>query len=182
MINAAGSTAIMAERGSDSYTELIDKAAESLDYGYDLTFIVSKKPLEASIAANRTNKLRAVVCRTQADASKARRAKANIIIMDDEEFSKTSAASIMRGWLGSAPEPSSEEPEEEGPGRGVGITEMGSSMSGMLEAGMGMIKKPFLNSKAKAKREEPVEEDEEDIKKPKGGGIIKSLKYTFGIE
>jgi ribose 5-phosphate isomerase RpiB len=175
-INAAGNTAIMAERGSDDYTDLIGQAAEGLDYGYDLTLLLTTKPLEANIAANKTNKLRAVVCSTQADASKARKARANIIIMDDDEFSKASAANIMRGWLGSTPEPS----DEEEPEQSMGIAEMGKSAFGVLNSGISVLKRP---ARAKAKAEKEEDEDEaEDMKKPKGGGLIKQIKYTFCIE
>jgi ribose 5-phosphate isomerase RpiB len=175
-INAAGSTAIMEEHESNSYVELIDKAAESLENGYDLIVLVSRKPLEANIAANKTTKLRAVVCRTQTDASKARKARANIIIMDDGEFSKTSASGIMRGWAGSTPEP----PSEEEPEQSVGISEMGRSVLGALSSGLSVLKKS-TSTKNRVERESS-EDEEGDIRKPKGGGIIKSLKYTFGLE
>jgi ribose 5-phosphate isomerase RpiB len=175
-INAAGNTAIMAEHGSNDYTDLISQAAEGLNYGYDLTLLLTTKPLEASIAANKTNKLRAVVCNTQADASKARKARANIIIMDDDEFSKASATNIMRGWLGATPESSEEDNEPE---KSVGIAEAGKSAFGILSSSVSMLKKP-TRTKAKVEKEE-VEEGE-DIKRPKGGGLIKQIKYTFGIE
>ena len=179
MINAAGNTAIMNERGSDSYTDLIDKAVESIEYGYDFTVLVTRKPLEASIEANRTNKLRAVVCRSQEDASRARKARANLIIMDDDEFSKTAASGIMRGWLGSVPESAYEEEEPE---QSMGVTEMGRSVFGILNSGVSMLKRPS-RPRAKAERESKAEDDEvEDIKKPKGGGIIKNIKYVFGLE
>ncbi len=177
VVNAAGNTAIMEEHESESYTDLIDDAVESLGNDYDLTILVTRKPFEASIAANKTNKLRAVVCRTQADASKARQARANIVIMDDGEFTKTSASGIMRGWIGSAPDSSEEEEEPE---KGISITEMGQSAISALNSKIGMIKKPS-RQKARAKSESK-DEDDDDIQKPKGGGLIKNIKYMFGIE
>jgi len=175
-INAAGSTAIIEEHESNSYVELIDKAAESLENGYDLIVLVSRKPLEANIVANKTTKLRAVVCRTQTDASKARKARANIIIMDDGEFSKTSASGIMRGWIGSAPEPQS----EEDPAQSIGISEMGRSALGALSSRISMLKKS-THTRTRVERENS-EDDEDDVRKPKGGGIIKNIKYAFGLE
>lgn len=180
IINTANHTAIMSEVASDSYSELIDEAVEGVDEGYDLTVLISKKPLEACIEANRTSKLRAVVCKTQSDAMKARRAKANVMIIDAGDFNKTTASSIMRGWFSAVSEPVESEPETSE--QKSGISSIGRSALGILNSGAVIIKGRGRQN-ARAEQETSVEEEEtEDLKKPKGKGVIKNIKYMFGIE
>ena len=185
IINSTNNTAIIGNPEAEGYSELIDEAVESLNSGYDFSVLISKKPIEASIAANRANKLRAVVCRSQADSARARRAKANLIILDDTEFSKTSAASIMRGWFGSSTESADE--EQEPPEPRTSASGAGNSVLGVLNSGIGIIKgrnrqKIGIEHKKTDKEENKEGDEEEDTKRPKNGGIIGSIKYIFGIE
>jgi ribose 5-phosphate isomerase RpiB len=181
VINAASQTAIMSEVASEDYSELIDEAVDSIGEGYDLVVLISKSPAEACIAANKTSRIRAVVCKTQSDAAKAKKARANLIIIDISDLTKTAASSIMKGWFGSGTgsAPADEEPEDEKQESAIG--NIGKGVLGALSSGAGAIKERS-KPKAKAAKEEEEEEEEDDTKKPKGGGIIKSIKYAFGIE
>jgi hypothetical protein len=169
----------MSEVKSTDYSELIDDAVDNLGEGYDFTVLISKASAEACIAANKTSKLRAVVCKTQSDAMKARKAKANMIIIDAADLNKTSASSIMRGWFNSssAPDDADAETDDQAPAP----SSKGKGMFSMLHSGSGIVKG---KSKPKAKAAQPAQDEEEDddAEKPKGGGIVNNLKYIFGIE
>ena len=177
IINAASHTAIMNELKTESYTDLIDAAVEYMSSGCDLAVLISKKPLEASIAANRTSKLRAVVCGDNVDAVKARKARANMIILDDSEFTKPVVSNILRGWFGATAE-IGEEPELEA--NSIDIGKIGKSAISALNSSIGIIK--GQSGKKPKEWDEETEEDEGDMKKPKGKGIVKDIKYIFGIE
>ena len=181
VINAANNTAIMGESESKDASDLIDEAADNVSEGYDLIVLISKAPVEACIAANKTSKLRAVVCGSQSDAMKAKKAKANMIIIDVADVNKTTASGIMRGWFSSGSAPAETEPEPKAQGSAIG--NIGKGALGILNSGAGILKGSGTRKpKADKKDDEEEEEDADDMKKPKNGGIVANIKYMFGIE
>jgi hypothetical protein len=176
-INSSSNTAIIGNPEDEEYLDLIDKAVDGLDDGYDISILITSKPIEANIKANRTSKLRAVVCRSQADAVGAKKARANLVILDANGFDESSVAGIMRG-LASSSGPTDEEDEP---------SKQGKSISEPFKSAIGVVKSGILGGmkgqkRQKNKEESKDEKEEDDIKKPKNGGIIENIKYTFGIE
>jgi ribose 5-phosphate isomerase RpiB len=171
-INSTGGTAIMSEHVPADYNELVEDMLGGDNRDFDLTVAISKQPIETSIEANRSGKLRAVVCRDPQEAAMARKAHTNVIVLDRNGFEEEDAGDIVEAWLGASEQRATAEDA-----RAIKQTRH-TDMLGQLFS--------FANRKTarkKRKSTERIEDDDQDeIPKPKGKGIIKNIKYTFGIE
>ena len=169
--NSNNRATISESKGSDN-EQFVDELLDNLDE-FDVSMLVSKKPIEASIEANKTDKLKAAVCKDLSDAENAAKAGVNVIILDGNRFTKSYAGEVLRGWLSSGGEEAIDaetEPEEQ--------------HTGVKKIGSGIFKSISMNRKHTKKESEHEYEDEEDEEKehkPKKG-IIKNIKYMFGLE
>lgn len=179
-ISANNIAAIISEMGSSDYKEMLQDAADNIG-NYDFTTMLSAQAFEANMRANRNSRLRAVVCRSALDAAKARRANANLIIVDSNGFTKDQGANIVRGWT-SAASRAVEESEERGEQselkeRGIGIFGSGRQMIGSLKKTTVAVAK----AKPQKAKPEPEEVESSNPAEPKRG-ILGRIKYTFGLE
>ena len=162
MMAKANHSPIISEVSSDDYNELIEDAIGNAKSGYDLMVMVSSDSVDACIEANKSGKLRALVCSTAEDAARARKAGVNLIIIDNST-TKTDSYNVIRGWIsGTAPAQKREYAEKQQ-----------SSLSKIAK---------MMPQKKEAEKE-PKQEEEEDMPPPKKeSGIIGKIKYTFGVE
>lgn len=165
MLAKANHSPIISEVSSDDYNELIEDAIDNAKSGYELMVMVSSDSVDACIEANKSGKLRALVCSTAEDAARARKAGVNLIIIDNSA-TKTDSYNVIRGWLGSAAGPA---PKRE-------YAEKQSSLSKITRI------MPQRKEKEKEAEKEPEPEEEEMEPPKKGTGIIGKIKYTFGVE
>src|SRR5271157_5696746 len=114
-INANFGTAIISERIASSYGELVDDILEYREADFDLIVIVSKQPIETSIEANRSGKLMAAVCRNPKEATMAKKASANVVVLDCNGFDNEYADEIVGAWIAAGEGPKEEEHETEAP-------------------------------------------------------------------
>ena len=173
-INSAGSTAIISETVSSDYTALVEDLLDDKGRHTDLAVVISKQPIEASIEANRSGKFRAVVCRNKREAAKARKAHANVIVLDRGDLEDDGGGDIIEGWLGAEERGTEDEevPEPKQANRPDTLKHLFSFAN----------RKPARKKRNNTEREEEEEPEDEEIPKPKGKGIIDNIKYTFGIE
>ena len=166
-IAKANHSPIMSELSSDDYNEMIDEAIDNAKSGYDIMVMLSADSVDACIEANKTGKLRAIVCSTAEDAAKARRAGVNLVVIDSSS-TRADIGNVARGIL--SPATASAQPAQK---RELVEKPAPKPMFG------GVMKK-----KEQRPKEEPEEEEEEEEEPapPKGGGIIGKIKYTFGLE
>ena len=183
-INSTGGTAILSEDVPSDYGELVDDMLEDKDSDFDLIVAISKHPIEVSIEANKSGKLRAVVCRNQQEAKMARKARTNVIVLDGSGLEEEEAGDIIEAWLGAAEQRSDEEEEAPAAKPARHADEKLKRLFSFAN------QKPARKKRKPTERDEPEEREEEDDKdeedemppKPKGKGFIKNLKYTFGVE
>ncbi|MDE1810423.1 MAG: RpiB/LacA/LacB family sugar-phosphate isomerase [Candidatus Micrarchaeota archaeon] len=161
-IAKANHSPIMSELSTDDYKEMVDEAIDNAKSGYDLMVMVSSDSVDACIEANKSGKLRALVCSTAEDAARARKAGVNLIIIDNST-TKTDSYNVIRGWMGgTAPAQKKEYVEKQ-------------------QSSLSKITKIMPQKKEAEKEPEP--EEEEDMPPPKKEtGIIGKIKYTFGVE
>ena len=159
----AGNSPIMSELSGDDYTEMIDEAIDNSKSGYDMVVMLSADSVDACIEANKTGKLRAIVCSTAEDAAKARRAGVNLVVIDSSS-TKAEIANVARGIM-SSPAAAVQPMQKKEPIERPAPKPMFS----------GIMKK-----KEQKQKEEAQEEDEPAP--PKEGGIMSKIKYTFGLE
>ncbi len=82
-INSNGSTAIISEKdGSDQRTAILD-LKENVDVD-DFCVVINRSPKEFTIAANKIQDARAVLCKDREDSAEAYDAKANVLIFDSK--------------------------------------------------------------------------------------------------
>lgn len=181
-INSVGNTAIMSERVSSDYNELVEDALRSKDF--DLMVAISKRPVETCIEANRDDRLRAAVCKDRKEASMARKAHANMAILDGNNLDDQDAENIVEALLKSPGQSGLSAEEEEHSKSQRRIGGIGSSLFSPSEQHAAHNKKkeePAKESREE-KKEEREEEHEDEIPKPRGKGLINSIKDMFGIE
>jgi ribose 5-phosphate isomerase RpiB len=176
-INSTGGTAIMSEHVPSDYSELVEDMLGGDNRDFDLIVAISKQPIETSIEANRSGKLRAVVCRNPKEAAMARKAHTNVIVLDRNDFEDEDAGDIVEAWLGA--------PEQRATAEDAHAIRQNPIRQGQHTNVLGQLFS-FANQKTVRKKrrsaERTEEEDQDEIPKPKGKGIIKNIKYTFGIE
>lgn len=187
IINSMGNAAILSEVQVRDHEDLVGDISEHLNYGFDVHVLISREPVEASLVANKTARIRAVICRTPADARRAHRARANVIIFDSAEFERGSIADIMGAWFSAKPtqgDPAEQQSQtyyQPAPKRGIGISSAGKSILGILGQHSGMVKSPRPYGEKRIPEAAPSPND--DAQKPKkGAGIVKNLKYIFGLD
>lgn len=204
IINRSGNTCIMSDEDSEDYMTLLKDVRSSMS-GYDISILISKEPMKASIEANRMGGIRATVCKDTEDAEAAIEAKSNLIILDSSKVYRMDTRSIIKSIEDSfeSPAPKQKYAEEipapkkekvQQPQRiaipakstGGGIGSMFGSIKGAFgksdsEKGSGMVKeKPVqkvVEKPAKVKMPEMA-----PLKKKGKGGFLGSLKDTFGVE
>lgn len=172
-VNSSGDTALMSENVPSNYTELVDDLLDDKNHDFDLTVAISKQPIEASIEADRDSKFRAVVCRNLQEAAKARKARTNVIVLDCNDLEDDDAANIVEAWVKAKPSSA----DEATTAKQTGHTDTAKHLFSFMDQ-----KSVPKKRKIEHVEKEPEEEPEEDLQKPKGKGIIKNIKYTFGLE
>lgn len=80
-VSSSGSTPIISNRRAKGYMEMLDEIASQAG-SYDLFFMVTSDPVNASIDANKRPGIRAYFCDNQKYVSMSRDAGANVIIFD----------------------------------------------------------------------------------------------------
>ncbi len=197
IISRSGSTCIMSDEDSDDYMALLKDVRSSMS-GYDISILISKEPMKASIEANRMGGVRAAVCKDTEDAQAAIEAKSNLIILDATKVYRMDTRGIVRSiedslespepkqkYIEEAPAPKKEKVQQaqrDAPTRseGRGVGNVFGSIRGAL--GMGDSEKEEPMQK---KFEKPIKvkvPDEPAPRKKGKGGFLGSLKDTFGVE
>ncbi|MGI0133867.1 MAG: RpiB/LacA/LacB family sugar-phosphate isomerase [Candidatus Micrarchaeaceae archaeon] len=176
VLNYTNNVAIMSEVRSSDYEDLVMDVSENINKDFDIAAMVSENPIEANVQANKTGNLRAAVVRTAAEARYARKASVNLLIFDAATFNRNDALNIIGSWLSTtavakgvpmAPQ----RPEKQR----VSIRESGVNVLASFMPNDASVKKP-------AKRPMPVPKvREEHASGQAPQGIIKKLKYTFGL-
>ena len=203
VINRSGNTCIMSDQDSEDYMDLLKDVRGSMS-GYDISILISKEPMRASIEANRMGGVRAAVCKDTEDAAAAIDAKSNLIILDASKVYRMDTRGIVKSiedslespapkqkYVEEAPAPKKEKVQQvqraepaKSTGGGVG------GMFGSIKGALGMSDSDKGGDKVKEKQvqkkaEKPVKAKipEEAPPKKKGrGGLMGSLKDTFGVE
>ena len=182
-INSTGRTAIMSEEVPSDYSDLVEDMLHDGDKEFDLTVVISRQPVETCIEANRNERFRAAMCRNLKEAAMAKAARTNVLVLDGNDFRYDETSDIVGAWLGSHEQRRAEEEEEVREAKPVHHEDVFKHLLSFAE------RKPEHKKHKKAEREKDEEveeagqeEEEEEGPKPKGGGIVKSIKYTFGIE
>ncbi|HUY70520.1 MAG TPA: hypothetical protein VMV00_03055 [Candidatus Baltobacteraceae bacterium] len=166
-ISKANHSPIMSELSYGDYNDMIDEAIDNVKSGYDLMLMFASDSINACIEANKTGKLRAVVCSTQEDAARAKKAGVNLVIIDGDA-NKTEAYGVIRGLLSAtAQQPTKKEPEKQQP------------------AAKPLFKMPQMQRGQRVEEEEGEEPEEEEDDAPppkKEDGIVGKIKYHFGLD
>ncbi|HVC58477.1 MAG TPA: hypothetical protein VND15_03315 [Candidatus Acidoferrales bacterium] len=164
-IAKANHSPIMSELSYGDYNDMIDEAIDNLKSGYDLMLMFASDSINACIEANKTGKLRAVVCSTQEDAARAKKAGVNLVIIDGDA-NKTEAYGVIRGLLSATVQQSpKKEAEKQQP------------------ASKPLFKMPMQRrQQAEEEEEEPEEEEDEGTPPKKESGIVGKIKYHFGLD
>lgn len=197
IISRSGSTCIMSDEDSDDYMALLKDVRSSMS-GYDISILISKEPMKASIEANRMGGVRAAVCKDTEDAQAAIEAKSNLIILDATKVYRMDTRGIVRSiedslespepkqkYIEEAPAPKKEKVQQaqrDAPTRseGRGVGNVFGSIRGALGMGDSEKEKPMQK-----KFEKPIKvkvPDEPAPRKKGKGGFLGSLKDTFGVE
>ncbi|MDE1869254.1 MAG: RpiB/LacA/LacB family sugar-phosphate isomerase [Candidatus Micrarchaeota archaeon] len=175
VLNYTNNVAIMSEVKSSDYEDLVEDVSESINKDFDIAAMVSENPIEASVKANKTGNLRAAVVRTVAEARYARRAGVNLLIFDAAGFNRNDALNIITGWLSTASAPRGEPAVPRPERRRASIRESGASVLASFMPDDAELRKP-------AKRQMPAPRVREEMPSgPAPKGLLKKIKYTFGL-
>lgn len=174
VLNYTNNVAIMSEVKSSDYEDLVMDVSENINRDFDIAAMVSENPIEANVKANKTGNLRAAVVRNVAEAKYARKAVVNLLIFDAATFNRNDALNIISGWLSTTAASKTEmnAPRPERPR--VSVREAGSNVLASFMPSESIAKRP-------AKRPMPKMKEERMPEGPAPKGILKKLKYTFGI-
>ncbi len=175
-INSLGHTAIISEAAPTGYEDIVKDMLDNHSYDYDLTVALAKGPVELSVSINRNGKFASAVCRDAQESAMARKARANVLVLDSNGFDPDDAGGIVEAWLGS-PEPRPQAAAQMPAPRKAGRSGMAAQLLSLTGIQPGQKK-----HKKEPRREERQEDAEDDAPRPKGKGIINSIKYTFGLE
>lgn len=173
VLNSTNNSAIMSEVKSNDYEDLVMDVAQNINNDFDVATMVSSNPIEANIEANKTGKLRAAVVRSVAEAKYARKAGVNLIILDAATFNKSDALNIIKSWLNTSDDSRQDTSQQKMPKQKITIKESGNNVLSSFMPKDAMVKK-------QKRKPEPQMQDDVDVPAPKEG-IIKRIKYTFGI-
>ena len=185
VINSTGNSAILSEEPVRTHEEMIDDVSEHLNYGFDVHVLISKEPVEASLVANKAPRIRAVICRTPADAKRARKARANVIIFDSAEFERGTVADIMGGWFSSRTEQPAQDDAAyypSAPRREIDISGIGKGLLGSLGIQRAEVKPPRERQEKRQTEPQGYAPEAEAQKPKKGAGVVKNIKYIFGLD
>ncbi len=101
VVSASGSTPIISNRRAKGYRDMLDEIAAQAG-SFDMFFMVTSDPINASIEANKRPGLRAYFCDSQRYVNMSRDAGANVIILDLRTVSRPEYASIISGIVSSS--------------------------------------------------------------------------------
>ena len=185
IINSSGSTCIIGDVDSDDYRALIKGIRDSAD-DFDLSILVSRNPMAAAMEANRTAGLRASVCKDPEDAAEAMEAKANLIVLDEAKLGKEGIQGILESCdsaMGGGKQHARPERAEAHKEKGQRRWGFADSVKGMFGASDDYVGREHVQNKREETRKERDEEPEPRERRKRGsGGMLDSLKDTFGIE
>ncbi len=104
IVSASGATPIISNKRARSYREMLDEIAAQQD-AYDLYFMVTADPVNASIDANKRHGMRAYFCDSQRYVAASRDAGTNVVVLDIRTVSRPEYSSIISGFAGSSSMP-----------------------------------------------------------------------------
>ncbi|MGC8669883.1 MAG: RpiB/LacA/LacB family sugar-phosphate isomerase [Candidatus Micrarchaeia archaeon] len=144
----------------------------------DVCFAISSKPIDLSIDANKAQGIRAAYCKDSSDIASARKAGANVIVLDAANASKENMQAIISGWL-------SGEVQGKGIAKSLYKPISQKDQEGLpsnAEVQKAEKKKVTINipSNGASAKDKKNENEEDDM--PRGKGIIRKIKYSLGIE
>lgn len=196
IISRSGSTCIMSDEDSDDYLALLKDVRSSMS-GYDISILISREPMKASIEANRMGGVRAAVCKDTEDAQAAMEASSNLIILDATKVYRMDMRGMVKSiedslenhepkqkYIEEAPMPKKEKIQQvqhAAPAKSAGG---GGGIFGSIKGALG-VGESGKEKQAQKKVEKPIKVNmpEEHPPKKKGkGGVFGSLKDTFGVE
>jgi ribose 5-phosphate isomerase RpiB len=96
--SSSGCAATLSPNFDDDYRLVIDEVIEKHDL-FDMMLVISDSPIPLSVELNKIEWAKAAVCNNGEEATEAREAMANIVIMNSRLLSETSANTIMRNIL-----------------------------------------------------------------------------------
>ncbi len=197
IINRSGNTCIMSDEDTDDYRILIKDIRDSIS-GYDVSILVSKKPMDAVIEANKVSGVRAAVCKDVDDAVSAMQAKSNVIILDSSKVYRMDTRGIIKSVedsfgnaMGRQRQIADVQPKGEKTVQQAALPQkqQGSGMFGSIKnvfgAGAPAPKEkpaPVLQKRAEREAQKPKKVQEPPQQNKKGKGLFGSLKDTFGVE
>ncbi|MEM0149961.1 MAG: hypothetical protein QXW10_03640 [Candidatus Micrarchaeaceae archaeon] len=143
---------------------------------FDMCFAISRKPIDFVMSANKMASLRAVFCRNARDIIEARKAGANVVILDSDSISRDSIYSLIGDWMAN---------------EGFQLQSVAKAISGLISVKSrpaAPVSAPSIAQQQRQKQRKKAEEDHSESEaddgregKPKSG-IIGKLKDAFGFE
>lgn len=175
-INSAGHSAIISEADPSGSGEILDDMLDNRSYDFDLTVVVTKEPVELNILLNRNSKFSSAVCMSAKEAAIARKARANVLVLDSNGIDAASVGGMVKVMLGASSQAGTQTPEPKPARSSPSVSQLLSAVSS--RAGRHHKKE----HEREEEKEEEAEEEPKDEGKPKGKGLMNEIKYTFGID
>ncbi|MCL4373844.1 MAG: RpiB/LacA/LacB family sugar-phosphate isomerase [Candidatus Marsarchaeota archaeon] len=179
-LNASGINTAQSDSGYSDADAMISDLSNNVQ-SFDVCFAISRKPIDLSIDANKAQGIRAAYCKDFNDIINARKAGANVMVLDASNASREKFQSMVEGWLA---------------GEGFQVKGIAKTFYGFIgqksqdatssaEAPRQEKKKSTTKAVFRESRDRNEEENDEDDDKgsaPKGKGIISKIKYSLGLE
>ncbi|MGC8652029.1 MAG: RpiB/LacA/LacB family sugar-phosphate isomerase [Candidatus Micrarchaeia archaeon] len=187
VLNSSGINTSQNESGYASPEAMINDLSNGIR-SFDICFAISRRPIDLSMDANKVYDIRAAYCKDSSDIVNARRAGANVIVLDATNISSEGISSMVEDWLS---------------GEGFQVRSIAKAITGLIsprgpgEVGAGSASMQSAQPQKQAKRKSAQKDfrreaygdgkradDEEDNDRsgPKGKGIMSRIKYALGLE
>lgn len=174
-LSASGASSVQNDTNYADAGSMLDDISSNIQL-FDICFAISRKPIDMVISANRIPSLRAVFCKNASDIVDARKAGANVIIIDSSSVSRESIDSMIKDWLSND---------------GLQVSSIAKTISSIVgmkdrvsSAALGTGTQAVKQKQRKKQDQEYLNTDDdfEDTSRKPRSGIMGKLKDAFGFD